>query len=71
MLAELVGCMRSIVLANAVDKHSSAGCAEGIGPIHRVRAGVEVVRGGFLMGWQQWLNEQRLHASVPQQEPQP
>ena len=51
VLAELAACMRSIVLANAVDKHSRAGCAEGVGHIHRVRAGVEVVRGFFLMGW--------------------
>lgn len=51
ILAELAECLRLIVLANAVDKHSPAGRAEGAEYVRRVRASVEVVRGFFLLAW--------------------
>lgn len=51
ILAELAECLRLIVLANAVDKKSTAGCEEGAEHIRRVRASVEVVRGFLLLAW--------------------
>ena len=51
ILAELAECLRDIVLANAVDKRSAAGCAEGAHCVRRVRAAVEVVRGFLLLAW--------------------
>lgn len=51
ILAELAECLRLIVLANAVDKKCAAGRAEGAEHVRRVRAGIEVVRGFFLMAW--------------------
>jgi hypothetical protein len=51
ILTELAECLRLIVLANAVDKKSTAGCAEGAAHLRRMRAGVEVVRGFLLLAW--------------------
>jgi len=51
ILAELAECLRLIVLANAVDKKSTAGCEDGVEHIRRVRASVEVVRGFLLLAW--------------------
>ena len=51
ILAELAECLRLIVLANAVDKKSTAGCEEGAEHIRGVRASVEVVRGFLLLAW--------------------
>lgn len=51
ILAESAECLRAIVLANAVDKHSPAGCAEGAAHVRQVRAGIEVIRGFLLMAW--------------------
>ena len=51
ILAESAECLRAIVLANAVDKHSAAGCVEGAGHVRQVRAGIEVVRGFLLLAW--------------------
>ncbi len=51
ILAESAECLRAIVLANAVDKKSATGLAEGAVQVGRVRAGVEVIRGFLLLGW--------------------
>lgn len=51
ILEELAECLRLIVLANAVDKRSLPGCAEGAALVRRVRAAVEVVRGFLLLAW--------------------
>jgi hypothetical protein len=51
ILTELAECLRHVVLANAVDKQSEAGRAEGAGHVRQVRAGIEVVRGFVMMGW--------------------
>lgn len=51
ILDELAECLRLIVLANAVDKKSVAGCADGAALLRRIRAGVEVVRGFLLLAW--------------------
>ena len=51
ILAESAECLRAIVLANAVDKHSAAGCVEGAGHVRRLRASVEVLRGFLLLAW--------------------
>jgi hypothetical protein len=51
ILAELADCLRLIVLANAVDKKSEAGRADGALHVRRVRAGIEVVRGFLLLAW--------------------
>lgn len=51
ILAELAECLRLIVLANAVDKKSATGCAEGVVHLRQIRAGVEVVRGFLLLAW--------------------
>lgn len=51
ILAESAECLRAIVLANAVDKHSAAGCVEEAGHVRQVRAGIEVVRGFLLLAW--------------------
>lgn len=51
ILAELAECLRLVVLANAVDKHTETGRAEGSAHVRQVRAGIEVVRGFVLMGW--------------------
>lgn len=51
ILAEMAECLRLVVLANAVDKHSEAGRAEGSAHVRQVRAGIEVMRGLGLMAW--------------------
>ena len=51
ILAESAECLRAIVLANAVDKKSVTGLAEGATQVGRVRACVEVIRGFLLLGW--------------------
>lgn len=51
ILAECAECLRAIVLANAVDKKTFQGCAEGGAQVRRVRAGLEVIRGFLLMAW--------------------
>ena len=51
ILAESAECLRAIVLANAVDKKSPAGLAEGAAQVRRVRASVEVIRGFLLLAW--------------------
>lgn len=52
ILAEFAQALRLIVLANAADKKTAAGCQEGAGHVRQVRAGVEVVRGFLLLAWQ-------------------
>ncbi len=51
ILAESAECLRLIVLANAVDKASATGRAEGAALVRRVRAAVEVIRGFLLLAW--------------------
>jgi hypothetical protein len=51
ILAESAECLRAIVLANAADKASAAGLAEGAAQVRRVRASVEVMRGFLLLAW--------------------
>ena len=51
ILAESAECLRAIVLANAADKASAAGLAEGAAQVRRVRASVEVIRGFLLLAW--------------------
>ena len=51
ILAESAQCLRAIVLANAADKASAAGLAEGAAQVRRVRASVEVMRGFLLLAW--------------------
>lgn len=51
VLDELAACVRAIVLANAVDKASPQGCAEGAGHVRQLRASVEVVRAFLLLAW--------------------
>lgn len=51
ILDEISQCLRCIVLANAVDKHSPAGAAEGGLQVRQVRASIEVVRGFVLLVW--------------------
>lgn len=51
VLREMAECLRLIVLANAVDKDSGAGRAEGAAHVRQVRAGIEVIRGFLLLGW--------------------
>lgn len=51
ILSESAECLRAIVLANAADKSSPAGCAEGAAHVRRVRASLEVIRGFLLLAW--------------------
>ena len=51
ILAESAECLRAIVLANAADKASASGLAEGAAQVRRVRASVEVMRGFLLLAW--------------------
>lgn len=51
ILGGLAECLRLIVLANAVDKKSEAGRAEGAAHVRRVRGGIEVVRGFLMLAW--------------------
>lgn len=51
ILTELAQALRLIVLANAADKKTSAGCTAGAGEVAQVRAGVEVIRGFLLLAW--------------------
>lgn len=51
ILAESAECLRLIVLANAADKNSAPGCAEGANHVRQVRASVEVIRGFLLLAW--------------------
>ena len=51
ILAELAECLRSVVLANAVDKRSPEGRAQGAVFVRSLRAAVEVVRGYLLLAW--------------------
>ena len=51
ILAEAADCLKAIVLANAVDKASRAGLAEGAAQVRCVRASVEVMRGFLLLAW--------------------
>ena len=44
-------CLRLIVLANAVDKSSPSGRADGAAQVRGVRACIEVIRGSLLLGW--------------------
>ena len=51
ILSELAQCLRFIVLANSVNKGRKAGLKEGETLVAHVRAGIEVVRGFYLMAW--------------------
>jgi len=51
ILDEIAQCLRLIVLANAVDKHSPIGAADGGSYVRQVRASIEVVRGFLLLVW--------------------
>lgn len=51
ILDELAACVRAIVLANAVDKTSPQGRAEGAAQVRQLRASVEVVRAFLLLAW--------------------
>ena len=51
ILAEMADCLKAIVLANATDKSTSIGLAEGAAQVRRVRASIEVVRGFLLLAW--------------------
>ena len=51
ILTEIAESLRLIVLANAVDKTSPAGRAEGAAHVRRVRSAVEVIRGFLLLAW--------------------
>lgn len=51
VLDELAACVRAIVLANAVDKTSPLGRAEGSAQVRHLRASVEVVRAFLLLAW--------------------
>lgn len=55
ILAELAECLRRVVLANAVEKTTACGRAEGAGHVRQVRAGIEVVRGFLLLAWKMKL----------------
>ena len=51
ILAEMADCLKAIVLANATDKSTPVGLAEGAAQVRRVRASIEVVRGFLLLAW--------------------
>lgn len=51
ILSALAEALRRIVLANAADKTSAAGCAEGAAHIRHARADIEVIRGFLLLAW--------------------
>lgn len=51
ILDELAQALRLILLANAVDKRSATGCAQGEIQVSHVRACVEVIRGFILLAW--------------------
>lgn len=51
ILAELADCLRHVILANAVDKKTTEGRAQGALHVRHVRAGVEVIRGFLLLAW--------------------
>jgi hypothetical protein len=51
ILDETAQCLRTIVLANALDKHEAAACREGAALLREVRASLEVLRGFLLLAW--------------------
>jgi hypothetical protein len=51
ILSELAECLRTIVLANMVDKSQAQGRAQGAAAVGTLRAHLEVVRAFFLMAW--------------------
>lgn len=51
VLGELTQCLRTIVLANALNKQCALARAEGAALLRQVRASVEVVRGFLLTAW--------------------
>ena len=53
LLGELAECARLIILANLVDKQTTAGRSEGATFVRRLRASIEVIRGYLLVAWQQ------------------
>lgn len=51
VLQELTTCLRSIVLANSSEKTTPAGRSRGALQVQNARAGIEVVRGYWLLAW--------------------
>ncbi|WET16063.1 four helix bundle protein [Yersinia intermedia] len=51
VLSELTGCVRYVVLANAIDKRSDIGRGQGARYLHDARASLSVIRGLLTIGW--------------------
>lgn len=51
VLVELTGCVRYVVLANAIDKQSDTECVKAVCYLQDARASLSVVRGLLTIGW--------------------